>query len=301
MVKKFFSAIMLAFAFLFLNLGLNSTSVKSAQDLPENIFANAGIGEKLGYWAIVNYGADYIGDPEGNNYNENFDIYTQYTLSDELSKLFGQMFTAGKTNNSLRPSISEFKIAIRKTLYNIIDCACGHEYPYSDDLECPLCLNSPTDLVTAEVKKIISCAPTDSRFANQNSDLQISELINTIVLRGNKLRYLSQGFFKLHTTIKKGLGKIAVCYLPDKKEVLIRNDFSEFSIKANGKTLYPHQKSTTQQPTEVSLPVKNDTEITIDLPDNILLDTQKIINIESPVFGTIRYKWLITIKRRSSL
>ena len=58
MVKKFFSAIMLAFAFLFLNLGLNSTSVKSAQDLPENIFANAGIGEKLGYWAIVNYGAD---------------------------------------------------------------------------------------------------------------------------------------------------------------------------------------------------------------------------------------------------
>ena len=64
MVKKFFSAIMLAFAFLFLNLGLNSTSVKSAQDLPENIFANAGIGEKLGYWAIVNYGADYIGDTE---------------------------------------------------------------------------------------------------------------------------------------------------------------------------------------------------------------------------------------------
>ena len=64
MVKKFFSAIMLAFAFLFLNLGLNSTNVKSAQELPDNIFANAGIGEKLGYWAIVNYGADYIGDTE---------------------------------------------------------------------------------------------------------------------------------------------------------------------------------------------------------------------------------------------
>ncbi len=65
MVKRFFSAIILAFAFLFLNLGFNTSNVVLAQDdLPENIFANAGIGEKLGYWAIVNYGADYIGDTE---------------------------------------------------------------------------------------------------------------------------------------------------------------------------------------------------------------------------------------------
>ncbi len=58
MVKKFFGAIILAFAFLFLNV---SIEVKAA-DLPEEIMANAGIGEKKGYWAIVNYGADYIGD-----------------------------------------------------------------------------------------------------------------------------------------------------------------------------------------------------------------------------------------------
>ena len=58
MIKKFFGAIILAFAFLFLNVSID---VKAA-DLPEEIMANAGIGEKKGYWAIVNYGADYIGD-----------------------------------------------------------------------------------------------------------------------------------------------------------------------------------------------------------------------------------------------
>lgn len=61
MIKKFLSAIIIAFTFLFLNVSLNCNKA-SAQELPEEILANAGIGEKLGYWAIVNYGADYIGD-----------------------------------------------------------------------------------------------------------------------------------------------------------------------------------------------------------------------------------------------
>ena len=47
MVKKFLSAIILAFAFLFLNLSFEH--VKAAE-LPGDIMANAGIGSKKGYW-----------------------------------------------------------------------------------------------------------------------------------------------------------------------------------------------------------------------------------------------------------
>jgi len=61
MIKKFFSAIVIVFAFLFLNIGVNYSPVK-AEELPESIKANAGIGEKMEYWAIVDYGAQYIGD-----------------------------------------------------------------------------------------------------------------------------------------------------------------------------------------------------------------------------------------------
>ena len=63
MYKRFFSAIMLVFAFLFLNLSINTTSIK-AEELPEEIIANAGMGEKGKYWAIVNYGANYITSKE---------------------------------------------------------------------------------------------------------------------------------------------------------------------------------------------------------------------------------------------
>ena len=58
MFKRFYSVFVLVFAFLFLNIGVNSFSV-SADELPEEVLVNAGRGEK--YWAVVNYGADYIG------------------------------------------------------------------------------------------------------------------------------------------------------------------------------------------------------------------------------------------------
>lgn len=61
MIKKFLCAIVIAFTFLFLNVSLDYNNA-TAQELPNEILVNAGIGEKLGYWAIVNYGADYIGD-----------------------------------------------------------------------------------------------------------------------------------------------------------------------------------------------------------------------------------------------
>ena len=63
MIKKIFSAILLVVAFLLLNLGFNPISIH-AEELPGEIFANAGWGEKKNYWAIVNYGADYIGSTE---------------------------------------------------------------------------------------------------------------------------------------------------------------------------------------------------------------------------------------------
>ncbi len=68
MIKKFFSAIAIAFAFLFLNVSLNYNNA-NAQELPDEILANAGIGEKLGYWAIVNYGADYVSGPSNGTDN----------------------------------------------------------------------------------------------------------------------------------------------------------------------------------------------------------------------------------------
>ena len=52
MYKKFLSAIILVFAFLFLNVSVNHSFV-NAEELPEEIFANAGYGEKKGYWAII--------------------------------------------------------------------------------------------------------------------------------------------------------------------------------------------------------------------------------------------------------
>ena len=58
MYKKFLSAIILVFAFLFLNMGVKGNNVL-AEDLPSEVLANAGKGEK--YWAVINYGADYIG------------------------------------------------------------------------------------------------------------------------------------------------------------------------------------------------------------------------------------------------
>ena len=60
MLKKFFSAIIIVFAFLFLNMSINSVNVKAEDD----IFANAGFGEKKNYWAIANYGEDYVGSEE---------------------------------------------------------------------------------------------------------------------------------------------------------------------------------------------------------------------------------------------
>ncbi len=62
MNKKFLSAIVLFFAFLFLNLSFNSYKVNAEDTLPEEIYKNAGIGEKKGYWALVNYGEDYVGN-----------------------------------------------------------------------------------------------------------------------------------------------------------------------------------------------------------------------------------------------
>lgn len=58
MYKRFLSAIILVFAFLFLNMSFENINVTAAETLPEEIMANAGRGEK--YWAVVNYGADYI-------------------------------------------------------------------------------------------------------------------------------------------------------------------------------------------------------------------------------------------------
>lgn len=64
MAKKFLSAIILAFAFLFLNLSVKGEYIHAEEELPEEIFANAGWGEKKNYWAIINYGADYVGDTQ---------------------------------------------------------------------------------------------------------------------------------------------------------------------------------------------------------------------------------------------
>ena len=61
MLKKFLSAIILAFAFLFVNMGINVANI-NAEELPGEILANAGVGEK--YWAVVNYGADYVGSSQ---------------------------------------------------------------------------------------------------------------------------------------------------------------------------------------------------------------------------------------------
>lgn len=63
MIKKFLTAIIIAFSFLFLNLSFNEINIK-AEDLPSEILVNAGRGTKMNYWAIVDYGADYIGDSE---------------------------------------------------------------------------------------------------------------------------------------------------------------------------------------------------------------------------------------------
>ena len=61
MYKKFLSAIILVFAFLFLNVSLNNINNVNAieSNLPEDIKDNAGYGEM--YWAIANYGSDYVG------------------------------------------------------------------------------------------------------------------------------------------------------------------------------------------------------------------------------------------------
>ena len=61
MFKKFLSAIILVFAFLFLNVS-EVKAVENTSGLPDEVFANAGIGTKLQYWAVVNYGEDYIDD-----------------------------------------------------------------------------------------------------------------------------------------------------------------------------------------------------------------------------------------------
>lgn len=63
MFKKFFSALMLVFAFLFLNMGSSVENVK-AEELPPEVFDRAGWGEKMNYWAIINFGAEYVGSQE---------------------------------------------------------------------------------------------------------------------------------------------------------------------------------------------------------------------------------------------
>ena len=63
MFKKFLSAIILVFAFLFFNVNAVN-AVENTSGLPDEVFLNAGIGEKMGYWAVVNYGEEYISSDE---------------------------------------------------------------------------------------------------------------------------------------------------------------------------------------------------------------------------------------------
>lgn len=65
MYKKFLSAIILVFTFLFFNLSSNSINIHAeTAELPGEVYDNAGWGEKMNYWAMINYGADYIGSNE---------------------------------------------------------------------------------------------------------------------------------------------------------------------------------------------------------------------------------------------
>lgn len=112
MVKKFLSAIVLAFAFLFLNVSFNEVK---AESLPGDIMANAGIGTKKGYWAIADLGADYIGDSE-----ITIDIQQEAIANQEVNSIV--IVESGYSLQSLvhyeRNVSSEFSSKITYTLKN---------------------------------------------------------------------------------------------------------------------------------------------------------------------------------------
>lgn len=112
MVKKFLSAVILAFAFLFLNLSFNEVK---AESLPGDIMANAGIGTKKGYWAIADLGADYIGDSE-----ITIDIQQEAIANQEVNSIV--IVESGYSLQSLvhyeRNVSSEFSSKITYTLKN---------------------------------------------------------------------------------------------------------------------------------------------------------------------------------------
>ena len=115
MFKKFLSAIILVFAFLFFNVS-EVKAVENTSGLPDEVFANAGIGNKMGYWAVVNYGEEYIDSDNividiDKNAISNLDI--QYIMIEET-----EYTSVGTKTYYKRNEDKEFSSKIQYTLKN---------------------------------------------------------------------------------------------------------------------------------------------------------------------------------------
>ena len=249
----------------------------------------------------VNTGSlDYIDDNDkDNNKNEIYED-TQFFLSKELSSLFYKMFVLGRLDSSKRPSLEELKNACLKSMEKIIKCdhiGCKREYAYNSMKKCPFCNYTTQRVITATVKKSIHSTkelllPYDN-IKGFSSLPVIEEDIDFMIIRSGSNKVV-KSLFNPNIKLDKNMVCILILHSVDKNKILIRNCFSELKIYVGGKELAPYSKADKGVHSDAVFP--DNILITIELPDNAQLESEKIAELEEKEYGIIKYKWILTIE-----
>lgn len=249
----------------------------------------------------INRGAlDYIDDLSiDNNKNEDYED-TQLFVPDELKILFYRMFTEGKLDARKRPTLSEFKNVCLKALQKYIKCThngCGRDYPYNKARRCPFCNYVTEDIVSVKVRKIISSSKEILLPYGNNDKFTalspIEECVGEMILKPG-INKVTKSFFDKSLGLNSGETGIWIQYSLEKGKIALRNRFENIKIKTNKKILEPYSKDAPPSKSDCVFPIG--TQITIELPDNILLDNEEVMEFITKEYGEIKYRWVLTIE-----
>lgn len=239
---------------------------------------------------------DYIGDSDGENYSELFED-NRIFVPRELEKLFYKTFKEGKLDISLRPSIQEYADACLKAINTIVRCdSCEKEYFYSSAYHCPFCMHEAVNLVNAKVftqviqsKKFL--IPED--LLSEETTLPLTEYEVSSLILHEGLNYIPKSCFESNVPVDDNRRMLAV-YVNQKNDCYyIYNLLKKITIKVNGRSLAPYEKSKNNR---IQLSVKKDL-VKIEFPvDANLLTEQRIVE-ETAVYGKIHIRKIMIIGR----
>lgn len=248
---------------------------------------------------------DYIGDKQSAyNKNEIFED-TQLFLPENLSILFQRMFTVGKTNAALRPTLDDFKSACLQALKQIIKCdhiGCGKDYPYQPNHICPFCNHKTNRVILARLQKTISASekmlfPHDG--ITEFSALPVLTTTPNFMVLHPGLNKITQSFFEPDSKNDKDSVCILIRYSPAVKRITIRNRLTNLRIKVMDKVLLPY--TGTDQGKNSDMQIPEDKLFVIEFPNNAQIVPERIIPVENDGYGTIQHKWRIFIGVKETL